>query len=323
MKIGNLTFKHGLFLAPMAGITDIPFRKLCKKYGAEGLFTEMISSRALCFNDEKTKVLAKIEPDEHPCFLQIFGNVPEVMAEAAVLALEFSPDVIDINMGCPAPKIAGNGDGSALMKNPVLAHNIVKAVKREMEKYSIPVSVKIRSGFDKGHINAVEVAKMCEAAGADLITVHGRTREQMYAPPVNLDIIREVKAAVSVPVVGNGDVIDYRSAKQMYEYTGCDGIMVGRGALGNPYIFDEIICGLEDKEYTQPSYDVLRKDITGHITMLVECKGEYIGSREARKHIAWYLKGMKGAAGYRDEVNRATSLKKVLGIVDKAFQTGA
>lgn len=323
MKIGNLTFKHGLFLAPMAGITDIPFRKLCKKYGAEGLFTEMISSRALCFNDEKTKVLAKIEPDEHPCFLQIFGNVPDVMARAAVLALEFSPDVIDINMGCPAPKIAGNGDGSALMKNPYLAHDIVKAVKREMEKYSIPVSVKIRSGFDKDHINAVEVAKMCEAAGADLITVHGRTREQMYAPPVNLDIIREVKAAVSVPVVGNGDVIDYRSAKQMYEHTGCDGIMVGRGALGNPYIFDEIICGLEGKEYTPPSYDILRKDITEHITMLVEYKGEYIGSREARKHIAWYLKGMKGAAGYRDEVNRATSLKKVLEIVDKAFQTGA
>ena len=319
MKIGNLEFKHGLFLAPMAGITDIPFRKLCKKYGAEGLFTEMISSRALCFKDEKTHVLAKIEPDEHPCFLQIFGNDPETMAESAELALKFQPDVIDINMGCPAPKIAGNGDGSALMKNPILAHNIVKAVKDKMAKFGIPVSVKIRSGFDREHINAIEIAKACEAAGVDLITVHGRTKDQMYAPPVNLDIIKEVKASVSVPVIGNGDVTDFSSAKHMYEYTGCDGIMIGRGALGNPYIFDEIICGLEGKPYLRPDNATLKRDITDHMTMLVETKGEYIGSREARKHIAWYLKGMKGAAAYRDSVNRATTLKEVIRIVNEAL----
>ena len=320
MKIGNIDFKHGLFLAPMAGITDIPFRKLCKKYGAEGVFTEMISSRALCFKDEKTAVLAKIVSDEHPCFLQLFGNEPEIMAESAVLAMQFKPDIIDINMGCPAPKIAGNGDGSALMKKPELAAEIVRAVKKAIEPYGVPLTVKIRSGFDKDHINAVAVAKLVEEAGADAITVHGRTREQMYAPPVNLDIIREVKGAVSVPVIGNGDVTDLKSALHMYEYTGCDGIMVGRGALGNPYIFEEIICGLEGRAYTLPSYETMREDIKNHMTMLVETKGEYIGSREARKHIAWYLKGMKGAAAYRDEVNRATSLKKIIEIVDRALR---
>lgn len=319
MKIGKLEFKHGLFLAPMAGVTDIPFRKMCKKYGAEGLVTEMISSRALCYRDEKTSALAKIEPDEHPCFLQIFGNQPEIMAEAAVLALKFSPDGIDINMGCPAPKIAGNGDGSALMKNPALAVQIVKAVKTALEPYGVPLTVKIRSGFDKDHINAVEVAKACEDAGADAITVHARTREQMYAPPIDIEVIKAVKQSVSVPVIGNGDVVDGKSALHMLEYTGCDGIMVGRGALGNPYIFEEILFALESKEYVRPSGEVLRQDIKEHMTMLIQSKGEYIGSREARKHIAWYLKGMPGAAAYRDEVNRAVSLRSVLEIVDKAF----
>ena len=319
MKIGKLEFKHGLFLAPMAGVTDIPFRKMCKKYGAEGLVTEMISSRALCYKDEKTSALAKIEPEEHPCLLQIFGNQPEIMAEAAVLALKFSPDGIDINMGCPAPKIAGNGDGSALMKNPALAAQIVKAVKTALEPYGLPLTVKIRSGFDKDHINAVEVAKACEDAGADAITVHARTREQMYAPPIDIEVIKAVKQSVSVPVIGNGDVVDGKSALHMLEYTGCDGIMVGRGALGNPYIFEEIICALEGKEYVRPAGEVLRQDIKEHMTMLIQSKGEYIGSREARKHIAWYLKGMPGAAAYRDEVNRAVSLRSVLEIVDKAF----
>lgn len=319
MKIGKLEFKQGLFLAPMAGVTDIPFRKMCKKYGAEGLVTEMISSRALCYKDEKTSALAKIEPDEHPCFLQIFGNQPEIMAEAAVLALKFSADGIDINMGCPAPKIAGNGDGSALMKNPALAAQIVKAVKTALEPYGVPLTVKIRSGFDKDHINAVEVAKACEDAGAEAITVHARTREQMYAPPIDIEVIKAVKQSVSVPVIGNGDVVDGKSALHMLEYTGCDGIMVGRGALGNPYIFEEIICALEGKEYVKPSGKTLSDDIKEHMTMLIQSKGEYIGSREARKHIAWYLKGMPGAAAYRDEVNRAVSLRSVLEIVDKAF----
>lgn len=320
MKIGNLEFKHGLFLAPMAGITDIPFRRLCRKYGAEGVFTEMISSRALCFEDKKTEALAEIRPDEHPCFMQIFGNDPEIMAKSAVLALRFKPDAIDINMGCPAPKIAGNGDGSALMKNPVLAGKIVSAVKHAIEPYNVPLTVKIRSGFDKEHINAADVAKACEQSGADAITVHGRTREQMYAPPVNFDIIAEVKSAVSVPVIGNGDVMDFESAEHMFGCTKCDGIMVGRGALGNPYVFEEIICGLEGRTYEKPSGEKILADITEHMTSLAEIKGEYIGSREARKHIAWYLKGMKGAAAYRDEINRAESLADVLETVNRALR---
>lgn len=319
MKIGSINLKHGIFLAPMAGITDIPFRFLCKKYGAEGLFTEMISSRALCFKDEKTHALAKIAENEHPCFLQIFGNQPDIMGKGAVLAMRFNPDGIDINMGCPAPKIAGNGDGSAIMKTPALAFDIVKSVKDSLRDFSVPVSVKIRSGFNKSNKNAVEVAKACEAAGADMITVHGRTREQMYSPPVDMDIIKDVKAAVKIPVIGNGDIVDYPTARAMLDYTGCDGIMIGRGALGNPYIFSEIICGLENRHYERPLNEIIKADIITHMTMLVEAKGEITGSREARKHIAWYLKGMRGAAEYRDRVNRATTLKEVIEIVDRAF----
>ena len=319
MRIAEIEFPYGVFLAPMAGVTDIPFRRMCKKYGAEGVYTEMISSRALCYKDEKTATLAKIEQDEHPCFLQIFGNSPEIMAESALLALQFSPDIIDINMGCPAPKIAGNGDGSAIMKSPDLAFDIVKAVKSALCGKNVPLTVKIRSGFDKDHVNACEVAAACEEAGADAICVHARTREQMYAPPVNLDIIKSVKRQVKVPVIGNGDITDAQSARHMFEYTGCDGVMVGRGALGNPYIFKEIICALKKEAYLPPSNEQRLADITEHMTMLVEHKGEYIGSREARKHIAWYLHGMPGAASFRDEVNRATSLKSVLEIVSKAF----
>ena len=319
MKIGNMTFEKGLFLAPMAGITDMPFRKLCRKYSAEGVFTEMISSRAVCYGDEKTKKLATIDSQEHPCFLQLFGNSPEIMEKAAMLVMEFSPDAIDINMGCPAPKIAGNGDGSALMKNPLLAYEIVKGVKRAVQRYSIPVTVKIRSGFDRAHINAVEVARAVCEAGADAITVHARTREQMYAPPVDMDIIRQVKQSVAVPVIGNGDIVDAKSALFMLEYTGCDGIMIGRGALGNPYIFDEISHAMLGKKYIKPSKEAILEDIIEHMTLLVEHKGEYTGSREARKHIAWYLKGMQGAAAFRDEVNKATSLEKILDIARKAF----
>lgn len=319
MKISTLEFTHGIFLAPMAGVTDIPFRRMCKEYGAECVCTEMVSSRALCYKDEKTALLAKINDDEHPCALQIFGNEPEIMAKAAILALKFKPDIIDINMGCPAPKIAGNGDGSALMKKPLLAYETVKAVKEAISGKNIPLTVKIRSGFDKDHINAVEVAQLCEKAGADAITVHARTREQMYSPPIDIDIIKNVKEAVSIPVIGNGDITSAEDAVRMLEYTGCDGIMVGRGALGNPYIFEEISSALEGKNYTPPSSETRLSDVVRHMTSLIEYKGEYIGSREARKHISWYLRGIKGAAGYRDEVNRATSLKAILDIVNRAF----
>lgn len=323
LKIGNTEYMHGLFLAPMAGVTDKSFRALCKKRGAEGMTTEMVSSKALLFNDKKTNVLCEIPDEERPCAIQLFGRVPEEIARAAVLVMKYGPCAIDINMGCPAPKIAGNGDGSALMKDPQLCGRIVSRVRGmlDSEGYTdIPVTVKIRAGFDKAHINAVEVAKQCERNGAALVAVHGRTREQMYAPPVDLDVIREVKSAVTVPVIGNGDITDEESAVHMLEYTGCDGLMIGRGALGNPYIFDRIAYYLDNgKKMPEVSDEVKKQDILLHMTSLIAEKGEYTGTREARKHIAWYIKGKAGSAALRDEVNRAETAQAVLDVVEKAF----
>ncbi len=323
LKIGNTEYKHGLFLAPMAGVTDKSFRALCKKRGAEGMTTEMVSSKALLFKDKKTNVLCEIFDEERPCALQLFGRVPEEIARAAILVMKYSPCAIDINMGCPAPKIAGNGDGSALMKDPELCGRIVLQVRKilDCEGYcDIPVTVKIRAGFDKAHVNAVEVAKECEKNGAAMIAVHGRTREQMYAPPVNLDIIKAVKASVTVPVIGNGDITDEETAMQMLEYTSCDGIMIGRGALGNPYIFDRIAYYLDHGKKMPEVPDSTKKaDIIQHMTSLIDQKGEYIGTREARKHIAWYIKGKQGSAAFRDEVNRAETTEAVLEVVEKAF----
>lgn len=323
MKIGNTKYRYGLFLAPMAGVTDKSFRALCKKRGAEGMTTEMVSSKALLFKDKKTATLCEIPDAEHPCAIQLFGRVPSEIAGAALLVTKYTPCAIDINMGCPAPKIAGNGDGCALMKNPALCGEIVTAVRRALdsEGYAeIPVTVKIRAGFDKTCINAIEVAKYCEDGGCAAIAVHGRTREQMYSPPVNLDIIKEVKSAVKVPVIGNGDITDEESAAYMLEYTGCDGLMIGRGALGNPYIFDRIAYFLRHGEKMPEASDkVKRADINEHMTSLIAEKGEYTGVREARKHIAWYIKGKPGSAALRDEVNRAETAEQVLAVVDKAF----
>ncbi|MBR3995458.1 MAG: tRNA dihydrouridine synthase DusB [Clostridia bacterium] len=323
MKIGNIQYKHGLFLAPMAGVTDKSFRALCKMRGAEGMTTEMVSSKALIFKDKKTNVLCEITDSERPCAIQLFGKVPEEIGEAALLVMKYSPCAIDINMGCPAPKIAGNGDGSALMKDPLLCGRIVAAVRKSLDENGfcdIPVTVKIRAGFDKAHINAVEVASACEASGASAIAVHGRTREQMYAPPVNLDIIRNVKRAVSVPVIGNGDINCEEDAVHMLEYTGCDGIMIGRGALGNPYIFEKIAYYLENGKKMPEIPDGIKKDdIIFHMKSLIAEKGEYTGVREARKHIAWYIKGKVGSAALRDEVNRAETTDAVLLVVEKAF----
>ena len=319
MQIGKLTFLHGLFLAPMAGVTDKSFRALCRDHGAEAVFAEMVSSRALLYGDTKTHLLAETSESEHPVFLQLFGNEPETMAKGALALLRYQPDGIDINMGCPAHKISGNGDGSALMKNPTLAHDIVKATVEAMKPYNIPVSVKMRAGYDCLHINAPEVAAACEDAGASMITVHGRTKEQMYAPPVNLDVIRDVKRTVHIPVVGNGDIIDGESAAYMKDYTGCDALMIGRGALGNPYVFERIAAFFDGKPYTEPTNDELFHDIMRHISELCKLKGERVGAKESRKHIAWYLKGMRGAAQYRDEVNRAETLDEVHDIVRRAL----
>ncbi len=323
IKIGNTEYRHGLFLAPMAGVTDKSFRALCKKRGAEGMTTEMVSSKALIFKDKKTNVLCEIPEEEKPCALQLFGRVPEEIARAALLVMKYDPCAIDINMGCPAPKIAGNGDGSALMKNPELCGKIVAKTRKALDSEgftNVPVTVKIRAGFDKAHINAVDVAKECEKNGASLIAVHGRTREQMYAPPVNLDIIRDVKKAVTVPVIGNGDIVTEEDAVHMLEYTGCDGLMIGRGALGNPYIFDRIAYFLDNgSKMPEASDDVKKQDIIWHMKHLIAEKGEYTGTREARKHIAWYIKGKPGSAQLRDEVNRAETTEAILQVVEKAF----
>lgn len=298
MQIGNLILNGYAALAPMAGVADRAFRELCMRFGAGYCVSEMVSSKGIAYNSKKSAELMELSAAEHPCAVQIFGTEPQTMADAARFALQYQPDVIDINMGCPAPKISGGGSGAALMKDPALCGEIVNAVSKAVD---LPVTVKIRAGFDSDHINAVEVAKIVEDNGAAAITVHGRTREQFYAPPVNYDIIRDVKRAVSIPVIGNGDVIDAKSAKHLYDYTGVEYIMVGRGALGNPWIFREINAYLgEDKLLPKPDLDEKLSVLSRHITDLVKYKGEYVGMREARKHTAYYFKGFKNAAKLRN-----------------------
>ncbi len=319
MKIGTKELTSGLFLAPMAGVTDAAFRRLCRARGADAVVTEMISSRAICFGDRRTKRLAALAEDERPALIQLFGNQPEQMAKAALALLDLKPDGIDLNMGCPAPKIVSNGDGSALMKEPQRVYDIVKAVAEAMKPFGIPVSVKMRAGWDAASVNAVPIAELCEKAGAAMLTVHGRTREQMYAPSADRGIIRDVKKAVSIPVIGNGDVTDAESAARMLEETGCDGLMIGRGALGNPYVFSEIAAYLVGKPYTKPSAGQMLSDIQRHMTDLCALKGEEVGHLEARKHLAWYLRGVRGAAAYRDAINRAASWEEEFAIVRTAL----
>ena len=321
MKIGNLEIKNGVFLAPMAGVTDRAFRYMCKKYGVGGETTEMVSAKAICYNDKKTGRLAEIYPEDRHSGLQLFGSEPEIMAKAAKsVLLAYKPDFIDINMGCPAPKIVNNGEGSALMKKPSLCRDIVYAMKQVIGN-DVPLTVKIRSGFDKTCINAVEVACLCKEAGADAVFVHARTREQMYQPPVDYTVIRDVKKAVGdTPVIGNGDITSGSEAVKVMEYTGCDGVMIGRAAQGNPYVFDEINCFLEGKAYTPVSLQTKRADIKQHIRLLIEDKGEYIGIREARKHVAWYIKGLSGAASMRNRVNLAESEGEMFLLIDEIFE---
>ena len=298
MQIGNIQLNGYAALAPMAGVADRAFRELCMAFGAGYCVSEMVSSKGIAYHSKKSAELMEISATERPCAVQIFGTEPETMAQAARFAMQYKPEVIDINMGCPAPKIAGGGSGAALMRDPDLCGRIVQAVSRAVD---IPVTVKIRSGFDEEHINAVEVALIAEKNGAQAVTVHGRTRKQFYAPPVNYDIIRKVKLALSIPVIGNGDIVDARSAQFVMEYTGCDYLMVGRGALGNPWVFREI------NEYfstgniiSAPTLEEKCGVLLRHIKSLVEYKGERVGMREARKHTAYYLKGFKNAAKLRN-----------------------
>lgn len=309
MILGNLEIKEKAALAPLAGVADRAFRELCRGYGAAYTVCEMASAKGISLGDKKSAELLSITETERPAGSQIFGNSPETMAIAAKKALEFNPDFIDINMGCPAPKVASSGGGALLLKNPVLAADIVKAV---VEASTVPVTVKMRSGWDDNNINAVELAKRCEDAGAAAITVHGRTKVQMYAPPVNTDIIKQVKAAVKIPVIGNGDVIDGPSAAKLMEETGCDMVMIGRGALGRPWVFSQINAYLEhevllpDPTVTEKMFVMLK-----HIEKLCEYKGERVGIREARKHAAWYTKGLHGAANYRARIGLINSVEEL------------
>lgn len=317
MKIGNLEIKGYACLAPMAGVADRAFRELCMSYGAAYVISEMVSSKGLTMQDKKSKELLFLSDAERPAGAQIFGDDPEIMANAALKAMEFSPDFIDINMGCPAPKIAGNGGGSALLKNPKL---IGKIVKKVVEVSPVPVTAKIRIGWDKNSINAVEIAKIIEAAGADAITVHGRTKDQMYAPPVSLDEIANVKKAVSIPVIGNGDIFDGKSAKLMLDMTGCDFLMVGRGALGNPWIFQCINAYLnKEADFTEPTLEEKMDVMLRHIGTLCEYKGVRIGMREARKHAAWYIKGIRGAAAFRQEIGQLSTMDELKALAERVI----
>lgn len=300
MNIGSLQFNHLAFLAPMAGIADRAFRELCVHYGAAYTVTEMVSSKGLTMGDKKSAELLTIG-GERPCGAQIFGDNPQIMANAAVKCLDFKPEVIDINMGCPAPKIAMNGGGASLMKNPQLAYEIVKAV---VDAVDIPVTVKIRKGWDDDSVNAVETALLAQKAGAAAVTVHGRTRKQMYSGTVDYDIIRSVKQALDIPVIGNGDVVDEKSATVMMEKTGCDALMIGRGALGNPWLFAQINAYFDECRVLPPP-TVTQKMVTmlKHIQKIIEYKGEYTAMREARHHAAYYTKGIRGGAALRKEIS--------------------
>ncbi len=319
MKIGNFEINGYAALAPMAGVADRAFRELCIDYGAAYVVSEMVSSKGLTMHDRKSDSLMTLGEKEKPAAVQIFGCDPETMAEAAKKAQQTGCCAIDINMGCPAPKIAGNGGGSALMKDPALAARITEKCVAAVE---IPVTVKIRTGWDDDNLNAVEMAKMLENAGAAALTIHGRTRKQMYAPPVNIDMIKQVKQSLSIPVIGNGDIVDVHLAKQMYDETGCDFIMVGRGTLGAPWLFSQINEFLEKGIILpDPGIEEKMNVMIKHIQKLCEHKGDYVGMREARKHAAWYIKGIRGAASLRQEIGSLETLDQLKAIAEKVINS--
>lgn len=318
LNIGGVSLKSHAVLAPMAGVSDRAYRELCVRFGAAYCVSEMVSSKALSFNSKKSEELMEISDLERPCGIQIFGDDPKCMADAAKHALENKPDIIDINMGCPAPKISSNGSGSALMKNPRLCGEIVKAVTAVTD---IPVTVKIRKGWDDDSVNAVEVAKICESAGAAAITVHGRTRQQYYKPPVDYDIIKAVRESVSVPVIANGDIDSAEKAKEVMDITGCDLVMIGRATLGNPWIFSQINAYLENPNVKIHTPDLEERlgVMIEHIGKMVEYKGEHMAMLQARKLVVGYFKGMKGAAALRNEAGKIKTLDDLYELRQKAL----
>ena len=318
MKIVNLNLDNRVFLSPMAGVTDLPFRLICKEQDCGMLYTEMVNAKALCYDDQNTKKMLKIEEEEHPVAIQIFGSDPEYMGGAAKILNSYPNEILDINMGCPAPKVVKNGDGSALLKNPELAAKVLKAVVGNSEK---PVTLKIRKGWDDTCINAVEIAKIAEDCGISAIAIHGRTREQYYSGKADWDIIRQVKENVSIPVIGNGDVFEVEDAINMLNQTNCDAIMIGRGAQGNPWIFKRINHYMQTGEILPgPTLEEKINTAKKHLKLAVEEHGEYVAVREMRKHIAWYLKGLRNSARVRDEINKIESYEEVVNKLESYMQ---
>ncbi len=318
MKIGTFELGSPVILGPMAGVTDLPFRRICKEYGAGLLVTEMVSARALYYGDKKTARIMRIEEEERPVALQLFGNDPEVFVAIMDQINGHNHDILDINMGCPAPKIVKNGEGSALMKDPKKAEALIKAVVKHSTK---PVTVKFRKGWDDDNINAVDFAAMAEAAGADAVAVHGRTREQFYSGKADWDIIRRVKEKVNIPVIGNGDIFSVDDAIAMKEQTNCDGLMIARGVQGNPWLLREVSTYMATGErIAPPSVEERIRVASKHFQYLLEVKGERIGILEMRKHAAWYLKGVPRSAAIRNEINRSTSAEEVVKLLESALE---
>lgn len=309
LKIGSVELPNPVILAPMAGVSDLPFRMLCREQGAGLVCMEMVSAKAIAYHNRNTEKLMETDEREHPVSLQLFGSEPDQMAEIAAQIEERPFDILDINMGCPVPKIVGNGEGSALMKNPKLIEEIITKVSRAVKK---PLTVKFRKGFDDDHVNAVEIARIAEASGAAAVAIHGRTREQFYSGKADWEIIRQVKEAVSIPVIGNGDVDSPEKAKALLKETGCDGVMIGRAARGNPWLFRRVSEYLETgKAPEKPSKEEVKKMMLRHARMQVEHKGDYTGIREMRKHISWYTTGLPGSAKLRGRINSVESLEEM------------
>ena len=309
LHIGNVTLENNLILAPMAGVSDLPFRLLCREQGAGLVCMEMVSAKAILYKNRNTEELLTIDPKEHPVSLQLFGSDPDIISEIAKQIEERPFDILDLNMGCPVPKVVNNGDGSALMKNPRLAGEIIEKTARAIKK---PLTVKIRKGFDDAHVNAVELAHIAQESGAAAVAVHGRTREQYYAGHADWDIIRQVKEAVSIPVIGNGDIRTPEDVAAMAEQTGCDGYMIARGAEGNPWIFRQILHYFETGEHlSRPDFSEVTEMLLRHAKMQIDCKGDYTGIREIRKHAAWYTAGYRNSSKLRGRINEVENYEQL------------